>query len=114
MAHSVNFAKVKREYMNVTLNDEKNTTIMVAMPTKGIMDKMMKLKEYMEDLNQDDVGIDTLDILYDFCASAMSNNKTGYKISAEALSKMLDLDDLMMFISAYGEFVQDVASRQKN
>ena len=113
MAKTLNFNNVKKKYLTVTLNDEKNTTIMIGTPTKAILSELISLKSSLEAIEDDSTDSDAIDELYTACAKVMSRNKGGVRISKEDLEEIFDLEDIMIFFNAYMEFIGEV-SNQKN
>ena len=71
MAKSFDFNKIKPKTMNVTLSDEKKTTLVVMTPDKKLKEELENLKNEIENADEDE----TLDILYDLTARLMSRNK---------------------------------------
>lgn len=106
--NELDFRKAKKQIMIVTLpNDEK---VLIRKPTKKIMDYLIGLSGQFEKLNEQDVGQETLDCIYDICAEIMSNNRQGKNISSDEISELLDIEDLIEFFQAYMEFINDVNS----
>lgn len=103
MAKSLNFNNVKKQFLTITLADEKNTTLMIGTPTKAIMDDLTLLQNSMSDANDE-----ATDDLYNACARVMSRNKAGVKITKEFLAEIFDFEDIMIFFNAYMEFIDEV------
>ena len=114
MANTLNFNKIKKQYMTVTLADKDETTIMIAPPTKKMMDDLIVLQENLQKLedNEDETTEATED-LYSACARIMSRNKGGIEITTEFLSDIFDFEDIFIFFNAYMEFITEVTN-QKN
>ncbi len=108
MAKSLNFNNVKKQFFTVTLADEKNTTLMIGTPTKAIMDDLTLLQKSMESVNDDNSNNEATDDLYNACARVMSRNKAGVKITKEFLSEIFDFEDIILFFTAYMEFIDEV------
>ena len=111
MSNTLDFNKIKKKYLNVTLADEQNTTIMIGTPTKAIMNDLMSLKSSLETMT-DDASVDTIGELYEACAKVMSRNKAGKKIEKEHLEQIFDFEDILIFFNAYMEFVSVLASEK--
>ena len=109
MANTVNFNNVKKQYLTVTLADEKSTTILVGTPTKKLLDELTGLQSTIESLNSDD-NTDALDELYDVCAKIMSRNKTNTHITKEYLEEIFDLEDIIIFLKEYMSFVSKLST----
>ncbi len=107
MAKALNFNKLKKQYMTVTLPDEKETVLMIGTPTKRILDEFIDLQTMVED---NTVENDVLDRMFDLCAKIMSFNKGGVKITKEFLADIFDFEDIMIFIHAYTEFISEVTN----
>jgi hypothetical protein len=112
MAKPLDFNKLKKRYLNVTLADEKQTTIMIGTPTKSVMDDLLAMRSALEDVESDDVDADVMNDLYDVCAKVMSRNKGGVTITADHLAECLDFEDIMIFFNAYMEFVGEIADEK--
>lgn len=107
MAKALNFAKVKKNYFTVTLPDEKETTLLICIPTKGVMDEILSLKD---DLTLENMDADVIDELYELCVKIMNNNKGGIVVTKSALEESLDFMDIVMFIQCYTEFINEQIS----
>lgn len=107
---SLNFNTLNKRYLNVTLADEDQTTILISTPTKRVMDNLLMLQETFKNVSEDEIGADVMDTLYDACAQIMSNNKSRKKISAEFLADLFDFEDIFIFFNAYMEFVEEITS----
>lgn len=108
MAKALNFNKVKKTYLTVTLADEDNTTLMIGTPTKAIMDDLVALQDSLENVSEEEANIEATDELYGACAKLMSCNKGGVKISKDFLEEIFDFEDIMIFFNAYMDFVGEV------
>lgn len=106
MAKSINFNNVKKQFLTVTLADEKNTVLMIGTPTKAIMDDLTLLQESMD--SESDTNNEVTDDLYNACARVMSRNKAGIKITKEFLAEIFDFEDITIFFNAYMEFIDEV------
>jgi uncharacterized UPF0160 family protein len=111
MANTLNFNTVKKQYLTVTLPDEKNTLLMVCMPTKSLFEELNSIKSNFNSTDNSDESLDqALSDLYDLVARVMSRNKAGVKITKEALEKCLDFEDIILFFQSYLTFVNSVKS----
>lgn len=108
MAKSINFNNITKRYLNVTFTDEKNTTVMVCMPTKGILRELTNIQAEVD--TEDDFA--ALDELYNVCAKVLSRNKAGKVITPEFLEDVFDFDDIMIFLKEYMNFVAEAAGRK--
>lgn len=105
MSKSLDFTKLKKQYMTVTLAD--NTVLMIGTPTKAVLDEFLGLKD---SLTAEGVGDEAIDELYAICAKIMSHNKTGVKIGVERVHELFDFEDIIIFIRAYSEFISEVSN----
>ena len=108
MAKTLNFNNVKKQFLTVTLADEKNTILFIGTPTKAIMDDLTLLQNTMTSVGDNDSNIEVTDDLYGACARVMSRNKAGIKITKEYLADIFDFEDITIFFNAYMEFVDEV------
>lgn len=106
MAKALDFNKVKKDYLTITLTDENRTVLMVGTPTKGILDEFIALADTLDD----DIQDEAIDDMYNICAKIMSRNKGGIEITSEFLSGIFDFEDIIIFIKAYTEFIQGVTN----
>lgn len=98
---SLDFNKMKKQYLTVTLNDENQTTLMIMTPNKNILDEIIEVQGSLGSSDE----IENIDVLYEICAKAMNRNKGGIKITEEFLESIFDIEDTTIFIKAYMEFV---------
>ena len=113
MAKPLDFNKLKKRYLNVTLADERQTTIMIGTPTKAVMDDLLAMRSTLDDVEGDNVDPEIMDDLYNVCAKVMSRNKGGVTITADHLAECLDFEDIMIFFNAYMDFIGEI-SDEKN
>ena len=113
MARTLDFNKVKKQYLTVTLADEKETTLIIGTPTKSIMNDVLALQEALDGYEGgESLSGDAMDDLYRACARCMSRNKQGIHISAEFLEDLFDFEDIVIFFNAYVDFIGDIASEK--
>ena len=108
MGKTLNFNNVKKQFLTITLADEKSTTLFIGTPTKAIMDDLMILQESMSTVSDDKTNNEATDDLYSACAKVMSRNKGGVKITKEFLAEVFDFEDIILFFNAYMEFIDEV------
>ena len=109
MSESLNFTTINKQYLNVTLADENNTTISVCMPTKALLRELTAIKI---EINEAEDKFEALDVLYDVCAKTMSRNRDGVAITREFLEEIFDFEDIVIFLKKYMDFVTKVAGRK--
>ena len=107
MAKTLDFKALKKQYMTVKLADENNTTLMICTPTKAVLDSFLSMKD---NLTEENLGDEALEELYEIVAKIMSHNKGGVKVSKEKIDKMFDFEDIIVFIRAYTDFINEVTS----
>lgn len=112
MAKPLNFNNIKKRYLTVTLADEKKTTLMIGTPTKAVMNELILLQSNFESLEDGDANEETIDDLYITCAKVMSRNKGGIVVTKEYLEEVFDIEDIMIFFSAYMDFVGEIAEEK--
>lgn len=110
MAKTLDFNNIKKKYLTVTLADEAKTVLMVGTPTKRILDSLIDMKD---SLNEENISDEAVDDLYEICAKIMSRNKTGRVITKEMIEDAFDFEDLIVFIRAYTDFINEI-SNSKN
>ena len=106
---NLNFNKIQKQYLTVTLRDKNKTTIFVGNPTKKLLDELISLNLSMDNANSN--ADELSDSLYEVCAKVMSRNKGNVNIKKELLEDIFDMEDLMIFFKAYMDFV---SSQTKN
>ena len=108
---SLNFNNIQKKYLTVILNDENKTTIMVCNPSKKLLNEIISIDAIVRNTNESSTGEEEVDALYEVCAKVMSRNKGGIKIEKELLEDIFDIEDIMIFLKTYMEFV---SSQTKN
>ena len=108
MSKTLNFNTVKKEYLTVTLPDEKNTVLLICTPTKSLMSELTSLKTTFSAETTSDNVEQVLDELYEVVARVMSRNKAGVKITKEKLTECLDFEDIVLFFNSYLTFVKEI------
>lgn len=108
---SLNFNSIQKQYLTVTLRDENKTTIMICNPSKKLLTEITSVDALVKNISNDSDGEKEIDALYEVCAKVMSRNKGGIKIEKELLEDIFDIEDIMIFLKAYMDFV---SSQTKN
>lgn len=106
----LNFNNVQKRYLTVTLADNEKTVLMIGTPTKRVMDNLLVLQETFKNVNEDEIGAEVMDDLYNACAQIMSANKTRKVITAEYLADLFDFEDIFLFFNAYMEFMEEITT----
>lgn len=107
MGRSLDFNNIRKKYLTVTLADEAKTVLLIGTPTKAVLDSLLNMKDALGDENLTD---DAIEDLYEICSKIMSRNKTGRVITKEAVQEIFDFEDIIVFIRAYTEFINEVSS----
>lgn len=103
MAKSFNFNKLQRKYFNTTLKNGK--TYMVCMPEKATFESLYGIKKM--DANDGDA----VNEVYKCVADIISNNKQGYKVTADDL-KDYNFGEIMEYLNAYTDFVKGLGNEK--
>lgn len=107
MARSLNFNNVKKRYFTVTLPNENKTTLLICTPTKEIMDELVSMND---SLTSSAVQTDVTDELYEICTKIMNHNKGDVKVAKKDIEKLLDFEDIILFIESYTEFINEIVN----
>lgn len=103
----LDFTKVKKQVLSVTLGDGEK--LLIKTPSKRVTTLLMELSDDFENIT-DGADTEVMDSIYTVCAEIMSNNRQGKKVTTEYLSDVLDIEDLTVFLNAYVEFVSKVTN----
>lgn len=109
MVKTLDFNKIKKRYFTITLPNDEKTTLMISTPTKDIMDEFVYLSNNYINSNNN-ISEDVIDDLYGLCARIMSRNKANIEIKMDDLSKLLDFEDLIIFVQSYTEFISELTN----
>lgn len=107
MAQVLDFNKVKKNYLTIILNNEEQTKLLVMTPTKKLLTELSEMLPKDTDEMPSD---EDLVALYSLTARIMSRNKTGKHVTAAELMDCLDFEDLVVFFTAYSEFISNTAN----
>lgn len=108
MSNSVNFNTLKKQYLTTTLPDKEQTTILVSLPSKKLLEELTTIKSTLSEGNQ--TGEEIIGELYSVIAKVMSCNKMGVTITKEKLESCLEFEDLIYYFHIYLDFVSGIAS----
>lgn len=109
---TLDFRKQKKNYLKVTLNDEAETNLSIMQPTKDLFGKMVAMSDEVG--RMDGADLDALDEVYSVCAELMSRNREGIVVGKGNLEDILDFEDVVTFLKAYGAFVAGIVGSAKN
>lgn len=107
MAKSLDFNKVAKQYLTVTLADDKKTTLMIGTPDKKTMEELVLLQDAIEGM-EEEKDTEKMDCLYALCARLMSRNKAGIEVKKEMIETLFDFEDIIIFFNAYMDFIDEV------
>ena len=111
---TLNFNTLERPCLELTMMDDAQTVIKVGMPSEGLVAQLEQLGANLtETLTKGDK--DTVDACYDLAARFISCNRNFIEVTGEELRTRyrLDLEALVIFFSAYIDFIEALKS-QKN
>lgn len=126
MNFRVNFQKVKRNYMTLTFDDEREEDgqikecekiIHVGMPKKRVFTALMDMqdiinrkKEAGTEKEKNDVDREIIDELYDLTAEILSNNMKGERFTADWVDEYLTIEEIKEFLTQYTKFANGEAT----
>lgn len=105
MAAMLDLTKIKKSYMPMRLTD--GTVINVGTPTKAMYEELTQVDPILKGLKDDslDDTLEAMEILFDFTARVMSNNKEKREISPEYVRGELELEGALMVMYAFADFI---------
>lgn len=103
---TLDFRNHQKTYLNLTLPDEKETSLKVMQPTKELFTKMTEMSTRVGSMAGSD--LDALNEVYEVCAELISRNKEGITFTKEELEGVLDFEDIVVFLRAYSTFVSEI------
>ena len=102
---SFDFNKINRSIFNVSLKDGRK--LQVKMPMKKTFEKLQAL----QDLNEDEVGIDDLlDTFGALCAETLSHNLNEEVVTRDYMVENYDIEEMTEFIKTFYVFVGNVTN----
>lgn len=104
----LDFTKMKKKFMTVKIDEE--TTLYITSPRKKDLENMFATNSMLAggEISNEDVNL-----IYEMVADLLSNNKNKTEITADYISDIFGLDDIMVFLEEYMKFVTGAMS-QKN
>jgi hypothetical protein len=100
----LDFTATQKKFLTIKLIDE--NTIFVRMPNKQVFDSLNKLRDTITTLTVNDM--ESVNDIYSFMATILSNNKQGKEITSEYIGTLLDIEDIITLFNSYMEFVNGV------
>lgn len=110
----LDFNKINRPVLELTMMDEEHTVITVTTPTEGLVEELQEtLPELQKILAPGDQG--TVEAAYDLAARLISCNKQGLQVSADDLrskywpaDRLANMENMVVFFSVYMDFVEEL------
>lgn len=95
--------KIKKRYFDIKLKNGK--ILNIEAPKLKILKKILSLGESSknEELNENDMKD-----LIEATTLALNKNKQNYKISAEQVEELFNIEELILFLSDYFEWVNQI------
>lgn len=113
--HTLDLNAVERTTLELTLRDDARTALSLTIPTEGLVNKLQGMGPELAKIQTGDR--DAVGMIYELAADLISCNTDFFTVTAEDLrdrSKYrMDLESLLIFFSAYMDFINEVAG-QKN
>lgn len=105
---ALDFNSLKKSNLEIILNDKRNTKLNIYTPSKKLLTEIINVSKSLTDIGDNEADIEDIDKLYEICAKAMSRNKQNIHINGEKLESIFDMEDLIIFLQAYIEFVSEI------
>lgn len=109
MAKVLDFNTVERPVLELIMQDEARTHILVSTPTEGLVEELAALAPQLENLQQaeDEEAIATI---YDLAARLINCNRNFVKVTPEDLRGKfrMNFESLVIFFGAYIDFINDI------
>ena len=104
------FNTMKKASLEIILNDERQTKIHLYTPSKKLLTELVGLSKGLSTITDDTNDIEDIDQLYAICAKVISRNRENITISSDKLESIFDMEDLIIFLEAYIEFMAEIQS----
>ena len=106
MAAMLDLTKIKKSYLPMRLPD--GSVINVGTPKKAMYDEMNRIDPILASLTEDSLEdtLEAMEILFDFVARVLSNNKENRVFTAEWVRDELDLDGALPIMYNYADFIK--------
>ena len=111
MAKTLDFNVIAPPTLPLIMRDDRRTEIIVTTPTEGLVEELQAtLPELQSVLSGGDR--ESVELCYDLAARLINCNRSFITVTAEELRKKygLDLEGLVVFYSAYADFIQEINS----
>lgn len=106
MAAMLDLTKIKKSYLPMRLPD--GTVINVGTPNKAMYEEMNRIDPILKSLTDDSLEdtLEAMEILFDFVARVMSNNKENREITPEWVRDELDLEGALPVMYSFADFIK--------
>lgn len=101
-----NCNKWKNETYKLTLPDTDETVIEISSPTKGSVDRMLRIYSAFGTIDNENAA-DAVEELYELMTEIINNNRSGYKITKKQLKEYMDVFMLADFTKDFMQFVTE-------
>lgn len=125
VTYNVNFQKSKRNFMNLTIEEEREEdgqiktytkTIMVGMPKKRVFSALMNMQEIVNQLEEvqtekgkNEINREIVEELYGLTAEILSCNMAHERIKKEWVEEQLSVSELKEIFLTYSKFARGEA-----
>lgn len=106
---TLDFTKLKKEYLTIVLPDGEK--LLIGTPTKAIMSDLFATQNSLEGVKNSD--IEAMDEMYRLIAKLLNRNINGVSISRERVEEMFDITDVMLIFNSYLEFIGKITQANK-
>lgn len=115
MERCLDFNRLEKKVLNVTLSDQNKTKITVLPPTKNLYEKVVLVRERLQQLLKTDLSdvlaVDIVGDIYEVVAQIMSRNREEIIITKNQAMEILDFKDVWEFLNLY---VNELMMYEKN
>lgn len=111
MSKTLDFNKINRPVLQLVMPDESKTIIRVTSPRESLIEELQEmLPELQSIMSAGDA--EAVRLCYDLAARLINCNRSFITVTPEELKEKynLDLEGLIVFYSAYVDFVQEINS----
>lgn len=114
MAKVLDFNTIERPVLELIMQDEARTHILVSTPTEGLVEELAALAPQLESLKQAE-DAEAIAIIYDLAARLINCNRNFVKVTPEDLRVKfhMNFESLVIFYGHYIDFINDI-TRAKN
>lgn len=103
----LDLSKIKRRYFELKLGGEK---LELEPPKVKTLKNIMALSKELGDMDESEIDFDAVTRLTEVITGILSKNKQKKKFDAEYVEDNIDLDDMILILESYFEWVGKVQS----